>query len=314
MGFAFIIGIVLLYLGSEALLRGGSSLALRLKINPLIVGLTIIAFSTSSPELVVSIKATLTNHGDISVGNVIGANILNVAGILGFCALWRPIPLKNQVLKFDLPIMFLAYFLFFLFVLGGNISRWVGILFVSLLIVYTLILYFAPKRIAGKERKIAKKIAEEIEQPLKNIYLDLSFILFGFLSLIYGGDLLVGGTIYLARIMGINEASIALSIVSAGTCLPEICCSLVALWRKKYDILVGNIIGSNIFNIFFVIGVAAVVDPIQIVNIRLVDLGMMFLTGIFIFPLFEKDSVFPKIKAALLLGLYFIYIFFLYKH
>lgn len=308
MGLAILAGVLLLYFGSEALVRGASSLALRLNIKPLIIGLTVIAFCTSSPELVVSIKAVLTGHGDISAGDIIGSNIFNIAGILAFCSLFRVIPLEQHILRFDLPVMFLGYFIFSIFLLTGKISRGVGIFFIFLLIVYTLSLYFTPKRKLFKE----KEILEEIEKPLKNICLDVLFILGGLSMLIYGGHLVVTDAISLAKLIGISEASIALSVVAIGTSLPEVSCCLVALWRKKYDILVGNIIGSNIFNLFAVIGIAATIKPIYVVNIRFLDLGMMFLTGFLLFPFFQKNQNIPRIKAAFLFSSYLVYIFFIY--
>jgi cation:H+ antiporter len=303
MGLGFFVSILLLYIGSEALIRGGSSLALRLNIKPLVVGLTVVAFSTSSPELVVSIKAALTRHGDISAGDIIGSNIFNVAGILSFCALFKAIPLNKQILKFDLSVMFLAYFLFSVFLLTGKFSRLAGIIFVSLLIIYTLALYYISKNKTFKE----KEIIEEIEKPLKNIYFDLTFIVGGLSSLVYGAHLLVTSAIYLAKLMGINEASVALGVVAVSTSLPEVSCCLIALRRKKYDILVGNIIGSNIFNIFSVVGIASLVTPIEVVNIRLLDLGMMFLTGVFLFPFFQKKSILYRSKAAILFCFYLLY-------
>ncbi len=305
---AFFAGILFLYLGSEALVRGGSSLALRLNIRPLIVGLTIIAISTSSPELVVSIKAVLINHGDISIGDVVGTSIFNVAGILSFCTLFGSIPLKKQIVKFDLPVMVLAYILLSIFLMIGKIPRWAGIFFVFLIIAYILALYFHPKLKHSKE----KNVSDEITPPLKNIYLDLLFILAGLSILIYGGQLVVTSAIFFARLIGINEASIALSVVAIGTSLPEVSCCLVSLRKKKYDLLVGNIIGSNIFNIFSVIGIASTIRPIDKINIRFLDLGILFLTGTILFPFFQKKSDFSRIKGVSLILLYVAYILFLY--
>ncbi len=309
MWFSFFIGIVLLYLGSEALVRGSSSLAIRFNIKPLIIGLTVIAFGTSSPELVVSIQAVLTQHAEISLGDVIGSNIFNVAGILSFCAILRPIPLNKDLLKFNIPVMFFGFFLFSIFLLTGTISRLAGGIFVSCLVLYTLALYCIPKQRDLQE----KEAAEEVEKPLKNLGLELVLILGGLAFLIYGAHLIVSSAVTLAKLWGVNEAVIALGIVALGTSLPEISCCLIALFRKKYDLLVGSIIGSNIFNIFSVIGIASLVRPIPVSNIRLVDLGMMFLSSVFILPFFQKDLIIHRKKAVFLICLYVFYILYLYR-
>ena len=308
MTIAFLAGILLLYFGSEALVKGGSSLALRLNIQPLIIGLTVIAISTSSPELTVSVQAAWTSHGDILVGDIVGSNIFNIAGILCFCAIFRNLPIKKQAIKLDWPVMFLAYLLLTVFLLDGRIPRWGGFIFLVLVVLYLFALFFVTKRKIFHE----SEIPEVTEQPLKNVYLDIFLIVGGWAVLIYGGHLVVASAILFAQYFGLSEATVGLSVVAIGTSLPEMSCSFVAMLRKKHDILVGNIIGSNIFNVFFVTGLSAMIRPIEMTNIRYLDIGMMFLTGMLVFPFFQKKLLISRIWALILFLCYLSYVFLLY--
>lgn len=308
---AFVAGIFLIYLGAEILVRGGASLALRFKIPPLVIGLTVIALGTSSPELFVSLKAIFANHADISVGDIVGSNIFNTAGILSVCAIFQQLPLKNQILKFDLPITLFAYVLLSLFSFFGIIPRWAGVLFILLIIGYILAVYFFPKERTFFEKQEIEAV-EEVGKPLKNVNLDFIFILGGISALIFGSNLFIEGAIHLAKLMGLDDATIGLSIVAISTSLPEVSASIVALKRKKFDLLVGNIIGSNIFNIFGVLGIASLVHPIKVSEIEIADLSMMFLTTIFLFPFFQKKNTLPKIKGAVLFFGYLVYLAYLW--
>ncbi|PIS02888.1 MAG: calcium:proton exchanger [Chlamydiae bacterium CG10_big_fil_rev_8_21_14_0_10_42_34] len=301
--FYLILGVFLLYVGSEALVRGGTSLSLRFRIKPLIIGLTVIAFGTSSPELFVSVKATLAGHGNISAGDIVGSSIFNIAGILSFCALFGAIPLKKQLIKFDLPVMFLGYVLLSYFFLTGMVPRWAGVMLICLLILYLLAIYLIPKRRLLQE----KEIEDEIGRPLKNVFWDLIYIFGGLAALIYGSQEIISSAIHIAKEMGINEGKVSLGIVAIGTSLPEVSCCLVALWYKRYDILVGNLIGSNVFNVFSVIGCAATISPIEVNQISYIDLSMMFFSGAFVFPLLQEEAKYPRFKGATLLAVYIAY-------
>lgn len=303
MVFLILLGIVILYLGAEGLLRGSSSFASRLNINPLVIGLTIVAFSTSSPELFVSSQAALKGQGDLSLGTIIGSNIFTIGGILSFCALFSPIPLKKQLLKFDLPVMIFASCLIAVFSLLGKVSRWAGILFILLLAVYTIAVYLVPKRSSFIQEK---EITEALGQPLKTIYLDFLYMIGGLLGLIFGSHFFINGTISLAQLLGISNATIGLTVVAIGTSLPEISCSLVALRRKKFDILVGNIVGSNIFNILCVIGVSSLIQPITVIDIGFLDLAMLLFTAIILFPI--TQPILSRKKAILIFSIYILYI------
>jgi len=303
----FLLGIALLYAGSEALLKGSSSLAQRLKISPLIIGLTVVAFSTSSPELSVAIKATISGHWNISTGDILGSCIFNVAAILAFCALIKPIPLPLQLVKFDIPIAIFAYILltFFILILQ-QIPRWGGALLVFCLIAYTISLY----RLQKRTKLIAEsEVIAEGGKPLKNIYFDLLFILGGLAALIYGARLFVTAAVTLAKLLGTNEETIGVGIVALGTSLPEVSCAIIALVRKKYQILVGSVIGSNIFNIFSVLGVAAIIRPFQNLEVHYSDLIMLFGSLIVILPILQKTAVIPRLKGGILFGGYLLYLY-----
>jgi cation:H+ antiporter len=201
--------------------------------------------------------------------------------------------------------MFGTYILLSTFLLSGAIPRWAGAIFVTLLALYLIAIYLVPKRRAFQEIEAE----EEMGKPLKNIYLDLFFIGGGIASLAFGSQEIVAGAIHIAKFLGVDEASVSLSIVSVGTTLPELSCCLVALRQKKYDILVGNIIGSNIFNVLSVLGIAALVRPLEVDQIRWVDLLMMFLSAALIFPVFQKEAGFGRIKGGVLLVIYAGYLY-----
>ena len=275
--------LVLLFVGAEGLVRGSSSLALRAGLNRLMVGLTIVAFGTSSPELVVSVEAALSNQGDISVGNVVGSNIFNIAVILGITALVCPIPVHRQVIKIDAPVALGVALLLVLLLLNQTLSRLEGVLLFSGIVAYTWMSVI----LARREPPPASADEENIlaVNTSRHWCVDIALILVGLAILVAGSRLLVENSVALAVSFGISEAVIGLTIVAAGTSMPELATSLVAAFRKQPDIAIGNIVGSNIFNVLGILGVASIVSPIEAPGISTLDYGVMILFTVLLIPL-----------------------------
>lgn len=301
--FLLSLGLLLLYFGAEFLVRGSSSLALRFGLKPLLVGLTVVAFGTSSPELVVSVKAALNGSPDLTVGNVIGSNIFNTFFILGLAAAIRPLAIHVSLLKWDAPVALLSSLLLVLMLVNGKISTFEGVVLVFLIIAYiTINVIMASKE---KSPEIAREFGEALDQREKNFFLLLFFIIAGIFGLVYGADLFVRGAIRAARLLNVSEAVIGITVVGAGTSLPELATSLVAAIKKQGDISVGNIIGSNIFNILSILGISAIIRPIYTADITLFDLGTLVFSAFIILPLMKSRWVLEK-KEGLLLVLFFL--------
>ena len=274
MTFLFLLaGLVLLYFGAEGLVRGSSSIALRLGVSPLLIGLTVVAFGTSAPELVVSLKAALMGQGDISVGNVVGSNICNIGLILGLSALIVPIKVASQIVRVDTPIMIAVTALALVLLYDGRLSRMEGIFLFVLLVAYLIFsIILAKKKPADA---LSAEFSEEIKLSKRGLAVDLAMVIGGLVMLVFGARFLVDSAIEIARAVGLSEAVIGLTIVAIGTSLPELATSLVAAWKKEADIAVGNVVGSNIFNILGILGISAVVTPLSSTGITGIDLGLM---------------------------------------
>lgn len=281
-----LISLVILYFGAEGLVSGASSLAKRIGISPLVIGLTIVSIGTSAPELVVSVKAALNGQSALSIGNVLGSNFFNIGLILGLAALIYPLSVKRQLLKLDVPVMVLTAVLFFLFFLDSRISRIEAVIFILLFVSYTVYLLFSSK----KKNTKSKNQGDEDEIRLsKHWLIDVLFIGVGLTGLVYGSDLLVENATIIAERLGMSEAMIGLTIIAAGTSMPELATSVVAAIKKRADIAIGNVVGSNIFNILLILGVAGVIQPISTPDINYVD--SLFVIGISVLLwLFMKRS------------------------
>lgn len=304
------VGLILLYFGAESLVRGSSRLALRLGVTPLVVGLTVVAFGTSAPELVVSVKASFAHQEGIALGNVIGSNIFTIAVILGLTALIQPIRIQRQLVRFDGPLMIGVTLLCILFFLNDRLARWeAGILFLGI-IAYTTISVVLARR-AHSSTAEATGVANASAQP-KRLVLDLLFIVLGLGLLVYGAHLFVEGAIALARTWGVSEAIIGLTIVAAGTSLPELVTSVVAAIRKEDDIAVGNIIGSNIFNILGVLGAAGLVNPLTGGGVTPVDFAAMLGLAVLLLPMMIIGKNISRLEGGILLASYGGYLWWLW--
>ena len=305
-----ILGLVALTFGAEGLVRGSASLAIRLGLTPLIIGLTIVAFGTSTPELVVSLGASLNNQADISIGNVVGSNIFNIGIILGLTALLCPVKVSLQVIKHDCPIM-IAVSLFALFLITeGTISRLAGIVLFTVLVAYTgFTIWLAKKEVSAE---IERQFQDGVPSQSKSLYIDLLFIVGGLLLLVAGSHLLVVSATDIARFIGISEAVIALTIIAAGTSMPELATSLVAALRYQPDIAVGNVVGSNIFNILGILGVSSIAKPLSATGITGLDLWVMVAFAIALLPMMYTELKLQRWEGGLLLVGYVVYIWVLW--
>jgi cation:H+ antiporter len=299
-------GLVLLYFGAEWLVRGSASLALRFGVSALVAGLTVVAYGTSMPELVVSLKATLAGQSGLALGNIVGSNLFNVGIILGLTALICPVKIEFRLIRVDLPIMLGLTVLFSAALLTGQIERWVGLLFTIGLVVYTVLQIAIARR---SKTPVLEAEFDEVVPPVgKSIPRDIFWILLGIVFLGVGGHLLVLGGSGLAQYFGISETIIGLTIVAAGTSAPELAATLVAALRREADIAVGNIVGSNIFNILSVAGLTSLIHPMDSSTISRLDIGAMLFLSFLMLPLAWSGFLIKRWEGLLLLAAYAIYL------
>lgn len=293
---------VLLYSG-KFLVKGGSSLAASFKISKLVVGVTVVSLGTSAPELLVSLQASLSGHPDIAIGNVIGSNISNIALVLGLSALVLPIPVKKASILFDWPVMMLASIMFFFFIYNNTLQLHEGLIFLTMLVLFILYTLYNSKK--GKD-------TDEFETPSFSIWMSLALIGISSLGLVFGSRWLVSGASDIARAFGVSERVISLSIIAIGTSVPELATSVTAAFKKETDISIGNIIGSNIFNVLGILGVTSVVKTIPAsFDIYKLDLFWMiaisFLLFIFILPV--RNGILKRWEGAVLVLIYISYVY-----
>ena len=299
-------GLLFLYLGAEGLVKGSSALALRFRISPLIVGLTIVAFGTSAPELVVSLKASLIGTGDIALGNVIGSNICNIGLILGLSALIRPLQIQIQTIRLEVPILIGSSLLVWMFLTNMRLGCIEGIVLTIGIVSFICFNVWHARKM--QNRDIIPQVMETIPSPRAKLWIELVFLLAGFGLLILGANLFVTGSVEAARRLGVSKAFIGLTLVALGTSLPELATSVVAAWKGQNDISVGNVIGSNIFNTFGILGLSSTVRPLQGYGIQESDLIFMTALSLLILPLMKTDFTLKRWEGGVLLGIYVLYI------
>ena len=296
-----LVGGILLYGGGEVLVRSAAQLGLRLGMSPLVVGLTVVAFGTSSPELAVSVGAALDGKGDVAVGNVIGSNICNIALILGLCACIRPIHVHMQLLRFDVPVAIGVAAAALVLLLDTAVGRIEGGALVVALVGYVALLLVLARR---EPEPVLTEFAEEQPDRGRALPWLAAGVGAGLALLVWGGDWFVAGASDLARGLGISEALIALTIVAVGTSTPELATSLIATLRRHGDMAVGNIVGSNIFNVLGILGTAALVRPLAAPGILASDLWTMLGVSLLLLPLAWTGRHIVRREGALLLALY----------
>jgi cation:H+ antiporter len=262
-----LVGFVLLYFGAEWLVKGSSSLARSLGVTPIVIGLTVVAFGTSAPELVVSLISSIKGKSMIAVGNVVGSNICNIALVLGLAALFQPITADKSVVKRDIPIMLAISVYLLVLSLNSKLGRIEGVTLFAGIILYTFFNYYialrGSKGAAGEATMIIAPELEEIEYVTSRPK-QIVLILVGIVGVVGGAQIVVESAVNIMQVLGVSEKFIGLTIVAFGTSLPELATSVVAALRKEMDISIGNLVGSNVFNIMSVLGVASLVRPIPI--------------------------------------------------
>ncbi len=267
-----IAGFALLWFGAGLLVQNAVSLALRAGVSPLIAGLTIVSFGTSAPELTVSLEAAFSKLDDIAAGNIVGSNIVNTALILGVCAMIRPLTVDSDLLRIDIPVMAILSILAVVLFHNGVLSRIDGLILLLILLIYTGLLIYRAK----KQNEVPNIIPQKTKQ--KPVWAEIILLIAGFAMLIYGSQLFVNGAYELAILLNIPEAVIGVTVVAIGTSLPELSASVMAVIRKNGDLAVGNVIGSNIFNLAGIGGAVSIINPISTAGIGLTD--MLFMAGL----------------------------------
>lgn len=297
-----IVGFVLLIKGSDFFVDGASSVASILKIPSLIVGLTIVAFGTSAPEAAVSITSSLSGNNALALSNVIGSNLFNMLLIIGLCAILSELKISKKVLSLDLPFLVILTGILTAFILiGWNISRVEGIILLILIIAYIAYLIYNAQK--SKESQIVEK--PKIS-PLKSII----YIVCGIAGIIIGADFVVDSASYIAMAFGMSETLVGLTIVAMGTSLPELATSLTALKKGENQLAIGNVIGSNIFNISFVLGASSAISPIAINPNMQTDIILMLGVTILFFIFGKTQDKYDKKEGLILLALFIAYMVF----
>ncbi len=296
-------GVGLLYGGAEGLVRGASALALRLGLSPLVVGLTVVAFGTSAPELVVSVQATLAGAGGIAVGNVVGSNVANVALILGLSAALRPLRVEAALVRREIPLLVAVTVGVVALLWGQELGRGGGALLLGGLLVYLAVTL----RLARRDRAAVAALVEEPARPAGSAWRDGLLAVAGLALLVLGAQGLVRGATAVAAALGVPDAVVGLTVVAVGTSLPELATSAVAAARGAGDLALGNVVGSNLFNLLGILGAAAVVQPLAAPGLRHADLLVMLGLTVLLLPLVRSGFVLSRWEGTALLAAYAVY-------
>lgn len=312
MTFVYLIaGLALLTAGAEALVHGAARLAARFGIPPLVIGLTVVAFGTSTPEMAVSVQSASGGQGDIAVGNIIGSNIFNVLMILGLSALVIPLRVSRQLIRLDVPIMIGASLLAWLLAVDQSYGRLDGVLLFAGILAYTAfqVRNGLNAKANGESNEFEVEYGKRVEGGL-SLLGHLALVVLGLALLVWGSSLLVDGAVTLARALGLSELVIGLTIVAAGTSLPELATSVMAAFKGERDIAVGNIVGSNLFNLLAVLGLAALVAPAPIdvsPNALAFDYPVMVAVAVACLPIFFTGYYINRWEGLLFFGSYLAY-------
>lgn len=303
------VGLALLILGADWLVRGASSIAKKARVSGLVIGLTVVAFGTSMPELTVSTTAALKGSADIALGNVVGSNIANILLILGICAIFRQLTVKSTTVWKEIPLAFAGMVLLFVFgndhrfdnIASNAITRTDG---VAMLVIFAIFMYYI-FGLAKSDRAAAKE-AESTEIKQYKLPYSIGYILLGLGLLVGGGRLLVENAVSIASAAGLSEALIGLTVVAIGTSLPELATSLVATLKGQNDIAVGNVIGSNIFNTFWILGASSIIAPLPVSNAASIDLlvGVGVTVLLLVVMFFGKKHHLTRAEGVLFIAVY----------
>jgi cation:H+ antiporter len=306
------LGLVVLVVGAELLVRGAARLAAALGISPLVVGLTVVAFGTSAPELAVGVSSALAGQPDIALGNVVGSNIANILLVLGLAALAAPVVAGVRVVRREVPVMIGASFALWLMALSGHIDRLEGAILFAGIVVYSVVLALSSRRESGRvQTEFAAAFGAGAGDTARMVAVNLGLTIGGLVLLLVGAGWIVSAATSLAAAMGVPEIVVGLTIVAVGTSLPEIATSVMAGVRGQRDIAVGNVVGSCIFNVLMVLGITAVVSPRPLIvspDLLAVDLPFMVAAAAACLPILYTGFVVDRREGALLLGFYVAYL------
>ena len=298
------LGLALLILGGNLLLKSAVSISLKFNIAKILIGMTVVSFATSAPELIVSIKSAFLGSSDLAISNVLGSNIANIGLVLGIIILISPIKISKDIYKLDWPVMMLSAILFWVFILDFVIERYEGIILFSLLCISIIILI---KHQSHDEENIDLEVKE-----VDSLSLSIFLLILGGVLLYFGSEWFVLSAIDIANYFGVSERIIGITVVSVGTSIPELATSLVALLKKEKNISIGNLIGSNIFNVFAVLGITSILTPLNVTNLNIVnfDIYVMLFFAVIILPLmfFPKKLVLGRFEGLIIFSLYVVYI------
>ncbi|MBE6443175.1 MAG: calcium/sodium antiporter [Alphaproteobacteria bacterium] len=297
-----LVGFVLLIGGAEYLVKGAVAIANKLKIPAIIVGLTIVAFGTSTPEFVVSIKAAFNGAGGISIGNIVGSNIANILFILGVTSVIYPVVCNRKEFLRDYKFLLLVNVLFACFALTGKFVCWHGLILLALLFAFIYFNYRNSKDSDASEDAVSVLAS-------KSWWVVVLITIAGLIAIMYGADLLVKGAVDIARILGVSEAIIGLTIVAVGTSLPELATTVVAALRKQNGVALGNIVGSNIWNIVFIMGLTSTIIDVEVPRqFLLYDIWVMVLATMLLFPIMLSQNKISRIEGGVFLLIYMAYL------
>lgn len=305
-----VLGLIVLGMGAELLVRGSSTIALKLGVTPLLIGLTVVAFGTSAPELAVSIEATLTNHSPLALGNVIGSNIANIGLILGLVAIIRPIQIDQQLVKKQIPIVIASSLFLWLLLLNGEVGFTDGVMLCAGLAGFLTYSYMESRKDAAAKKLIAEN--PRISPPARPQIFYLVMLIIGLVMLVYGSTLFVENAISLARILGINEVIIGLSIVAVGTSVPELATSLIAAYKNESELAVGNVVGSNLFNILGILGISALLGTIYGDEFNIIDFLVMLAYAVILLPFAWTSLRISRLEGFVLLAGYIAYMIYIF--
>jgi len=308
--FSLFLGFVLLVAGAEGFVRGAAKLAAVIGLSPLVIGLTVVSYGTSAPELAVSLQASLQGQADIALGNVVGSNIFNILMTLGIAALIVPLTVAQQLIRLDVPIMIGVTALMLMFAVDGNLGRFDGIVLLVGSVVYTAFLVLQSRKESDTEvqAEYAKEYAPISKPSWQLAAKNSAILLIGLTILVVGANLLVTGATSIAESFGISQLIIGLTIVAIGTSLPELATSLVACYRGERDIAVGNVVGSNIFNILTILGVTATLTGVPVSNAAIrFDIPVMLAVAVASLPIFYTGNRISRWEGMLFISYYVAY-------
>lgn len=299
-----LVGVIFLVFGANALVDGASVIAKRFNIPNIVIGLTIVAFGTSAPELVVNVISALNGKSAITLGNVIGSNVINVLIILGITSIIYPLTVGRNTVRYEIPIALFASILTYILSKNGILSKFDGFLLLGFFILF--LMYNAYLTVMNRE---------ESELEVKNYTLPIAIgvTILGFGLLVFGGKFIVDSAVDLARSFGISERVISVTVVSLGTSLPELATSVVAAFKKNTDIAIGNVVGSNIFNTFFILGISAVITPIDVPSSAFIDLILNMIASILLLLFVFRNYRLNRAHGLLFLAIYSTYLYSLFK-